>query len=389
MFLFGATAYMAGRQRAIEEVKAEPPPPPPQPPPQQLPPAPPPTPLEPPPTRAPSHLDRAKKFGASGLEDGPAEVTSLALAPDANTLAIGYADGTVRLWPLDQPTYEAMLPGPKADGPVTRVQFDAKNRFIFAYTATGVIAAPKGVAPMLMAKIPGTPVAVAPEPDGERIRFAAVRGNAVQHRTLAVAFIANPPVPKGKAGPYATPNPNPKGGDEAIPAGNAADPQKPGGPGPTFLAWSSASPPRLFAGQADGAVTVWSSTMRPEPQSRGHKGPVKAWAACYATGDFATADDNGGLAVWPAKGGKPVFHGGVLSTPITSLSFNPTGSRLAITDTTGWVVIWDTAAAKAIHRIKARPTGIKAMAYGPNDDVILLASGKTVEVWSLPELLKQ
>jgi hypothetical protein len=228
VFLFGATAYLAGRQKAVEEAKPDPPPviPPPVAPGVHTPGSP--NPPDPPPVRPPSHLDRAKKNGTSALEDGPADVISLALAPDANTLAIGHADGTVRLWPLDQPTFEAMLPGPKADSPVLRVQFDAKNHFVFAYTATGVIAAPRNGPPAISAKIPGTLVAIAPEPDGERVRFAAIRGNTVQHRTLAATFIQNPPMPKGKPGPYAIPTTG-KGGDEAVPEGKVNDPQKPGG----------------------------------------------------------------------------------------------------------------------------------------------------------------
>jgi hypothetical protein len=65
VFLFGATAYLAGqlagRQKAIEEAKSDPPPvmpPPPQPPPPDQPP-------DPPLVRPPSHLDRAKKNGSS------------------------------------------------------------------------------------------------------------------------------------------------------------------------------------------------------------------------------------------------------------------------------------------------------------------------------------
>jgi hypothetical protein len=94
VFLFGAGAYFAGRQRGLEEGRAEQPPPPPAP--QQPPPGVntpgSPEPPEPPP-RAPTHLDRAKKNGASALDDGPADVTALALAPDGNTLGIGHADG--------------------------------------------------------------------------------------------------------------------------------------------------------------------------------------------------------------------------------------------------------------------------------------------------------
>jgi hypothetical protein len=31
---------------------------------------------------------------------------------------------------------------------------------------------------------------------------------------------------------------------------------------------------------------------------------------------------------------------------------------------------------------------VRAMAYGPTDDVLILAAGKAVEVWSLAELMK-
>src|SRR5439155_20417840 len=64
VFLFGATAYLAGRQKAVEQVKPDPAPPPTVPPPGP-PPNPPPNPPPPDPgtPRPPSHLDRAKKNG--------------------------------------------------------------------------------------------------------------------------------------------------------------------------------------------------------------------------------------------------------------------------------------------------------------------------------------
>jgi hypothetical protein len=242
---------------------------------------------------------------------------------------------------------------------------------------------------MIPVKIPGTLVAVAPEPEGDRIRYTAIRGNTMQHRTLAATFIQTPLVPKtGKPGPYIIPRPTLRkggGGDEAIPPGNANDPRSP--TNPTFLAWTPAN--KLFAGLPDGTIANWSATMRPEPQHRDHKAPVKAWATCVATGHFATADDKGHLAIWSAKGGKPAMDS-VLSTAITGLSFNPSGSRLVIADSTGWLVIWDVAAGKAIHRVKLSGGRIvKAMAFGPGDDIILLASGKTVEVWTIAELIRQ
>src|SRR5262249_30100001 len=150
-------------------------------------------------------------------------------------------------------------------------------------------------------------------------------------------------------------------GDEVIPMGNSPDPVKPGGAAPlTFLAWTPGG--RLLAGQPNGTITVWNSTMKPEPPGSDHKAPVRAWAACGITGDFATADDHGTLAVWSSKADKTKVTS-VFATPVTGLSFNTTGTRLLVTDSTGWVVIWDVAAGRAVHRVK-RPVAAKASAYG-------------------------
>jgi WD40 repeat protein len=330
------------------------------------------------PERPPSHLDRAKKNGSSALPDGPAEVAALALTADGKVLGIGYADGTVRLWPLDQPTFEAMQPGPRADGPVVRVQFDRNGRFVFAHTATGAFAAPRAGPPPVVTKIPGTLVAVAPEA-GERVRFAAVRGNAIIDRLLDAEFVRDPPL-KGKMPDYVIPNPK---SDEIIPRDHTRDPARP--PGPTFLAWGPGD--RLLAGQPNGTVSAWSAAMRPEAPINDHKAAVRAWASCPATGGFATGDEKGNLALWPTGGGRPVLWPVFGAAPITGLSFDPAGSRLAVADDTGRLVIWDVVAGKAVHRVQ-RPAPVKALAYGPGDNMLVLAAGRTAEVWWLPELLK-
>lgn len=366
-FLFVAVAYLAGRQEGAEQAKPEQPAP--------QPPAPPtePKPPDPLPDRPPSHIDRAKKSGASALEDGSAEVTALALASDGNTLGIGYADGTTRVWKLDAPTFDVMTNGPKADGPVTRVQFDAKGRFLFAHTATGVIAAPLNAPPAAPAKLLGAPVAVSSELAGERIRFAAVRGNVLAPRSIAAAFVQTPPKAEG----YALP-----GRSDETNLFPGKDPNRPREL--TFLAWPPGD--RFFAGQPDGAISVWTGTGRSESALREHKGAVRAWAECTATGDFATGDDLGFVGVWSLTGAKPKLRE-VLKTPLTGLSFSPSGARLAITDKTGWLVIWDAVAGRAVHR-KKMPTAVQAVAFGPGDDVLSLAAGHTVEVWWLPELVK-
>ena len=384
-FLFGATAYLLGRQQAIEEAKPEPQPPPPNP--GSPNPTPTPTPSDPPPNPtprgAPSHVDRARTKGVSALDDGPADVTALTIAPDGTTLGVGHADGTTRLCRLDQPTFDSILPGPKADGPVTRVRFDSTSRFVFAITPTSAIATTRNGPFVTLAKIPGAPVAIAPALASDRVHFAAVRGNALQHRSLSTAFILRPPVKEKDMGiAYALPGK----GDEMVPPGASARtrrdpavrPVRRFSPGPSA---ENCSPVNRTAPSRSGRTRC-----APKLPNHDHKAAVKAWADCPKTGDFATGDDQGHVVWWPNKGEKPTVFS-ILAPPITALSFAPSGARLAVADTTGWLVIWDVAAGKALHRIK-RPTPVKVMAFGPNDDVVILAAGKTVEVWSVPELAK-
>ncbi len=371
VFFFGATAYLAGRKQAIEQVQTpivEPPGPPN---PNPNPPDPPP---DPGPRRPDTHVDKAYANGASALDEGPAEVTALNIAPDGNHFAIGYADGSTRVGALDQPAYETMSPGPKVDGPVTRLQFDSSSQFLFATSSTGVVAVPRNGSPAAPAKINGAFVAVAPDLANDRVRFAAVRGNALAHRFLSTTFVLTPPKAKG----FATTVPK----DEVTPAGITTDPTKP--TGPTFLAWTPAD--RLFAGAPDGSITIWSLPMKAETVNRDHKAPVKAWTACVGTGDFATGDDKGTIALWLYRGGKPTVEA-VFAAPVTGLSFAPSGAWLAVTDNTGWLAIIEVPTGKVVQRKKlAAP--VKALAFGPNEDTMTLGAGKTVEVWRLSELMK-
>ncbi len=369
LFLYGVSAYRMGRNHAWAGEPPAVPVPPALPAPELSSP-----PADEPRPHPPSHLDRAQKYGASALEDGPADVTALALAPDGNTLGVGFADGQSRLWLLDQPTFESWLLGPKGDGAITRMQFDASSSLVFAHTATGVFVAPRTGPSAVPVKIPGTPVALAPALADDRIRLAAARGNTLQHRVLPVSFVLHPPT---KTRDLAIPGKT----DEIIPINIPRDPPKP--PGLTFLGWGG---DRLYAGQPDGTITIYNLAMRPEAPARDHRAAVRAWAAS-PNGDFATGDEKGTVALWSARGGKPTLWPVFDGVAVTGLSFNRTGSQLVITDSTGWLAIWDISAGRMRHRIK-RPTPVRAITFGPSDDLLLLAARQTVEVWSLPELVK-
>ncbi|MBX9623622.1 MAG: hypothetical protein K2X82_07390, partial [Gemmataceae bacterium] len=128
LMLFGALAYRAGVRDAS---------PPPVEPVAEAPAAPPPPATEPRPPAPPSHLDLVYRTGRSRLDDGPADVTALARAP-TEEVVVGYADGSTRIWPLDQPAFDAPRPGPTADGPVRRITLDPAGRVAYLATPRGL-----------------------------------------------------------------------------------------------------------------------------------------------------------------------------------------------------------------------------------------------------------
>ncbi|HEY1187066.1 MAG TPA: hypothetical protein VGE74_05380 [Gemmata sp.] len=65
----------------------------------------------------------------------------------------------------------------------------------------------------------------------------------------------------------------------------------------------------------------------------------------------------------------------------------PRGAWLAATERTGWLALVDVPTLKVLQR-KKLPAPVTALAFGPNDDVMVLGPGKAVEVWWLPELMK-
>jgi WD40 repeat protein len=73
---------------------------------------------------------------------------------------------------------------------------------------------------------------------------------------------------------------------------------------------------------------------------------------------------------------------------ITHLAFSPSGVYLVVADSTNVVRVWDLFSQRAVVKT-ARSNPVRAVAAGPNDDLVLLADGKSAELWHLDELVKQ
>jgi WD40 repeat protein len=382
LFFFGATAYLTwGAHRAgpvAPEGTAPDPPTPLVDPPSDPPPA------EPRLSRPPSHIDLAYSYGKSRLDDGPAEVTALAVAPTDGAILVGHANGETRIWPWDQASFDPPQPGPRADGPVQRIEFDPTGTLMCLTCPGGMVVASRDRPPRTPLKIPGDGVAAYFEPN--RDRFAAVRAGRIRVRYTPMDLARDPPLARAANGIVLS---TPK--DETLPLGVRADFVLPN-PKPTFLAWHPTG--RLMCGAPDGGIVGWPAGGPAfTPITRTHERAVRAWAntpselAFRAGIDFATGDDAGCVAVWQDRGMNPP-RSKVMAAAITHLAFDSTGSRLIVADAAGGLVLWDVLNGEAVWRLK-RPEPVRAVAFGTWDDVVLIADGRGVKVYHTAELARQ
>jgi hypothetical protein len=368
-FLLAAAAYLVGRRDGLDQAALQTP----DPPAAVVPPVAPPVPKPPDPVRAglPTAVDAAYADGVYrfALPDGADDVTAAGVSPDGAVMVVGHKNGATRVWRFDQLTVDPFAPGPRAEGPVTAVRFDATSALAYLSCTGGTVAAFWNDPPDVPLKVAGEPFAATTTPAGER--FAVPRPGGLSLRALPAAALRNRD-PKGKGFTALVPK------DEAA---LAAPPQR-----PTFLAWHPAG--KLLAGQPDGAVLAWAV---PGPGytvlTREHKAAVRAWAACPGTWDFATGDDKGVVGLWANKAAAPkmfVAAGG----PVAQLSFSPSGTHLAVLGGAGVVWVWDLTAMRVVAKA-TRPAPVTVLAFGPHDDLLVLGDGKTLELWRRNELAKQ
>ncbi|HVL13278.1 MAG TPA: hypothetical protein VM529_11985 [Gemmata sp.] len=359
-------AYLAGlRQR--RPLPPEPPPPPPAPAPPVGSPEPPPRP------DIPTAVDLAYRDGVYRFEDGPADVTAVATSAGGTVLIAGYRDGSTRVWRLDQPAIDPFSVGPRSDGPPAQIRFDAAGAVVYLSSPGGTVAAVWNDPPAAPVKIPGEHFAAFASPGGER--FAARRGTSVVLRHLPADLVRKPP---GK-GPGFT---HVLARDEELPADVKAPLSSPSRL--TFLAWHPTG--QLLGGLPNGAILNWGATGPAAALvSNDHKAAVRAWAASPATWDFATGDDRGVVGLWEDRAMRPQTFAAATGA-VTELAFSPSGSHLAVGDSSGAVRVWDLAAGRATVRV----TRVGAhVAFGPNDDTLVLSDGKRLELWATSELAKQ
>jgi hypothetical protein len=369
--------FLAGAMAFLRDDSAPPPPPVlPVPEPVEEPPAPPP----PPAPRGPdTHYDVFIREGKARLSDGPAEVTALTIMPPNDGVLVAYANGTTRIWQFNEPVFEAPHLGPRMPSAVRRVAHEPDGKRVTFTCDTGLVIASLDPPGRAMLFIPGEHATAFYEPN--RDRFAAIRNDRVHVRYIPMNLLSDPPLIRVKSGiVVSTPQ------DETLPLGMPPTGFNflTGGK-PTFLAWRSDG--GLLAGRADGTINTMNTAKAAKIATPfvgpNHRSPVRAWER-GPNGELAFGDDDGFVGILSKSGRWKKFRTGGVA--VRTIAFNPCGGEVAVLDDSGWVSLWDPETGTKLLELRQRQP-VNAIAYGPRDDILMLADGAGVDVWWRPELL--
>ncbi|MEU4621341.1 pentapeptide repeat-containing protein [Actinoplanes sp. NPDC023801] len=282
--------------------------------------------------------------------------------PDDPWLAVGSADGGVRLWrsTAGEPTRVVCEPG-VADPAVTAVAASPRGRHLATATADGHIRIwdiDSGTAVSTLSGHRGAVCRLAFSPDGRHLASAAADGVRVwglsdgRHRIMAAfgcSAIAFGPDGRHLAG---------GGTDGSVRLWSLADNQRLSHPGHTSAVRAIAFSPSgdvLASADEDGVIRLRSSTGGAQSRLHGHTGAVTAITFCPTGDRLASGGADGTVRLWDSRGRQVTALDGRCGA-IGSLSFSPDGRRLAGTGGDRAVRIWDAGHATT-HAILVPLTG--------------------------------
>jgi WD40 repeat protein/serine/threonine protein kinase len=146
---------------------------------------------------------------------------------------------------------------------------------------------------------------------------------------------------------------------------------------------------RLLAGSKDQHLRMWncdtgqelSSPFRhsepPAARPTAKEETETAWiSTAFSPNDswFASAGDDGTIAIWDGNGGEyPISLGGHMGS-VLSVAFSPDSQRLA-SGTYGEVRIWDAAACKQLLAVTGYEGWVNAMAFSPDGKRLAATNG--------------
>jgi WD40 repeat protein/formylglycine-generating enzyme required for sulfatase activity len=292
-------------------------------------------------------LWRALDGGRIALLDSAAQratATSLAFSADDERLAVGGADGTVRLWDV--------APGDRA---VRRLSTGAPAVTVALHgRRLAVLAAPAASA-------------VWDAATGARLRPLAPPDPRAGEGVGAVAFSPDGERLAVSAGAQVVLLPDLGSAPGIRLAGRSAAPV-------LSLAWSPAGD-AIAVGDARGDIRLaHPGTLRPLRHLRGHAAAVRALAFGTDGSVLASGSDDGTARLWDAADGRLRTTVGEGGGPVTVIALSDAGDMLATGGDLGAVRLWDSASGRARCGALRHDGAVTALAFVAESRLLLSAA---------------
>lgn len=325
------------------------------------------------------------------VADSSEIVDSVAYSPDGRVLAVGAADGLIRLWslsaagppvPLGQP-----LNGVTVTGGIDGLAFSPDGHYLATGADSGTVevwniastAAPS-IAGDFITPSAGTVRSLAFSPDG---RTLAVAGDAAGGQTGSLTLLS-----VARSGGLTMT------GSQTLPI---ADPSSQAATTLDSVAFSPGGQ-LIAAGSTNGSVHFWNVRDPSSPQalSAVQDTPDHMVTSIAFTPDgqvLAVGSNDDDVRLWDTSDlSDPTALGGPLpgpASPVQSVAFSSDGQVLAAGHSDGSVSLWNTAAPGTPSALGPDLVGttdaVTAVAFSPRGDTLAAADfGGGVDLWSLP-----
>lgn len=293
-------------------------------------------------------------------KDSKSAVSSAALSPDGQTLALGYSDGTVILWRIqtpDQPFLGHRLSGFGDNSLIRKSAFSQTGQYLALSSDPGAIALweiadEEGKQRATIPVDKAIPRSMALSSDGQLLAWLESNNEIklwdVQNNREANAIAPNTL-------------------DAVIHS----------------LAFDADN--QLLLGQRNGRVSRWNwqdGNLR-HVNLQAFEGSILN-LALSAKGTLAITDSGGFASLWRVENGEPILSPLPINGYITSLAFNASGDKLALGTRSGTIILWDVTRQEVMSELSTgAEASVQSLVFSNSEQLLSSSSDGRMMLWAV------